>query len=229
MTLRSGTDPFTMRLEEVPELVGSEGDLRGLSVDDVRIRPAHGDDGEVIGWVAVIILEHRHGPTAHAVPWILGMRPSKKKARLAAAALLQGLLKGQRKARRDYPGLTDLSLDADRAAMVPVLEQIEQEWHARKELSKPSAEPAAPAPPRRKRAPNAARVPMTPEMSTWAQEAKATRVRWGWSQDKLGQEVGVSGPRVGQFERGECGFPDDVLAKIAEVLDLVPHLASTDA
>jgi hypothetical protein len=217
MTLRSGTDPAAMRLDEVPELTGREGDLGGLSFDDVRIRPAIDGDGGTVGWIAVIIFEHRHGSTSHLVPWILGMRPSKKKARKAAVCLLEGLLKGQKKARREYPAISDLSNADHKALFVPVLEQIEDEWLARKRPTPPPA-PATPA--RKRRAASTPRVPMTEEISEWARTARETRLRWGWSQNKLGAEVGVSGPRIGQFERLECGFPGDVIAKLAEVLDL---------
>ena len=129
MTLRSGTDPATIRLEEVPELTGRAGDLGGLSLDDVRIRPAVDGDGNTAGWIAVIIFEHRHGSTSHLVPWIVGMRPSKKKARKAVICLVEGLLKGQKKARREFPAVNDLANANHKALFVPVLEQIEEEWH----------------------------------------------------------------------------------------------------
>jgi DNA-binding XRE family transcriptional regulator len=202
----------------MPELIGREEDLAGLRIDDVMVRPAIGDDGATVGWVALIVLEHRHGDSSlHIVPWMLGMRPSEESARSAALVLLKGLLKGQKKARRDFPGLTDPAVLEDRSMVIRTVAGMEDEWRERRRPA-PSVLPAPP--PRKARAAKVPMVPMTPELTAWALEAKDVRARWKWSQATLAAEVGTSASRISLFERGEAGFPPDVIARIAEVLDL---------
>ena len=48
------------------------------------------------------------------------------------------------------------------------------------------------------------------------------RLRGLMQQCRLGQEARISGSRISLFERGEAGFPAEVLVKLADVLDLDP-------
>jgi transcriptional regulator with XRE-family HTH domain len=52
-----------------------------------------------------------------------------------------------------------------------------------------------------------------------AQRLKLRRMELGWSQDKLGQAVGVSFQMIQKYERGDCRMAASRLMKIAEALE----------
>lgn len=63
-----------------------------------------------------------------------------------------------------------------------------------------------------------------------AQRMKERRLALGWSQDRLGQAVGVSFQMIQKYERGDCRMAASRLLKIAEALETsvgwlygVPH------
>jgi transcriptional regulator with XRE-family HTH domain len=53
------------------------------------------------------------------------------------------------------------------------------------------------------------------------EEIRVARARRGWSQTKLGEQVGCSGQYIGKLERGEADNPSrELLMRIGEVLEI---------
>lgn len=202
-----------MRTDEAPELAGHDEDFHGLRVDDLMTREVL-VDGERLGWMAVIILENPSSRYDPCLPWMLGLRPTREEARLAAVALLEGLLEGRRRAMTDHPGIEEPD-DAARRAMCEALRDARHEWLERR---LPDAPTGGYEGARQQRRDLPAGVPT--ELVEWGRLVAATRKGWGWTQKEVAEKIDLDPPRLSRIERGKWIAPDDIITKLCDLLDL---------
>jgi len=66
-------------------------------------------------------------------------------------------------------------------------------------------------------------------MASFGEKLKALRKEKGWSQDVLGEKVGIHGRHIGKYEIGKAMPNAETVIKIAEVFDVsIDYLLLTD-
>lgn len=187
-----------IRLEEVPALIGREGDLRCLSLSDVRIEQVDLDDGPQ--WRAWVIFWEPW--MVRPLTWVLGLRPSREEASRAVELLLGGMLDGQAQARTLAPstGRDD-----------PITEQ--RFWDLVMSWLRWWSNETDPEGKRSKQRPaRASKREPDPAAAALGAAVRAKRTEAGLSQGQLGAKVGIAQPQVSQVERGQVSteHPDAV-------------------
>lgn len=57
-------------------------------------------------------------------------------------------------------------------------------------------------------------------MASFGEKLKQARRKFGWSQDDLGQKVGIHGRHVGKYENGRALPGAETIVRIAKVLNV---------
>jgi len=203
------------RLDEVPELDKSAWELTWAHVDDVFVRPVVLNGG-IAGWVSIIFLVDEggsyFGPTS--TPWLLPVRETEELARWQAQRVLTALLEareeiltGVRKGIFPSPAMSRATAD--------VLGRVQREWVERRnewaarflEIERGRRELSDTVP---------------PEVVEWGALVRETRKRWGWTQRKLAEHVGIDTPRLSKIETGKLDPPRAMMLRLCSVLDLHP-------